>query len=137
MTCTIQSYTSLYLLAIDVVFLSSKYVNVPYTLVENMVKFPLRLFDHPNMQSLNECKFVFFGLRIDIIRDWGVLTYHQEGLENTFPMVYSMPSEFQICSRKPKNTNMQSFSDCKSRWSKELQWENDCCSFLPCFLLLQ
>jgi hypothetical protein len=31
---------------------------------------------------------------------------------------------------------MQSFSDCRSGWSKEPQWENDCGSFLPCFLLV-
>jgi hypothetical protein len=31
---------------------------------------------------------------------------------------------------------MQSFIDCKSGWSKEPQWENNCVSFLPCFLLV-
>jgi hypothetical protein len=31
---------------------------------------------------------------------------------------------------------MHSFSDCISGWSKEPQWENDCGSFLPCFLLV-
>ena len=31
---------------------------------------------------------------------------------------------------------MQSFSDCRSWWSKEPQWTNNCGSFLPCFLLV-
>ena len=31
---------------------------------------------------------------------------------------------------------MPSFTDCRSGWSKEPQWENDCGSFLPCFLLV-
>ena len=31
---------------------------------------------------------------------------------------------------------MKSFSDCKSGWSKEPQWENNCSSFLPYFLLV-
>lgn len=31
---------------------------------------------------------------------------------------------------------MLSFSDCTSRWSKELQWTNDYGTCLPCFLLV-
>ena len=34
------------------------------------------------------------------------------------------------------NQNPHLFSDCRSRWSKELKWENDCGSFLSCFLLV-
>jgi hypothetical protein len=47
-----------------------------------------------------------------------------------------MSPEFQYYNRKTKKTNLQSFSDCRLRWSKEPQWENDCGSFLPCFLLV-
>ena len=47
-----------------------------------------------------------------------------------------MPPEFQYCNRKTKKTNLQSFSDCRPGWSKEPQWENECGSFLPCFLLV-
>ena len=31
---------------------------------------------------------------------------------------------------------MHSFSDCRSGWSKEPQWKNNCGYFLPCFLLM-
>jgi hypothetical protein len=48
-----------------------------------------------------------------------------------------MPLEFQTFSHKTKKTNLQSFSDCRSGWSKEPQWENDYGSFLPCFLLVK
>jgi hypothetical protein len=51
-------------------------------------------------------------------------------------MVCYMPPRFQNCSRRTKKTSMQSFSDCILGWSKELQWENKCGSFLPCFLLV-
>ena len=48
-----------------------------------------------------------------------------------------MPPEFQNYSCKTQKTNQQSFSDCRSRWSKELQWKNDYGFFLPHFLLVQ
>jgi hypothetical protein len=31
---------------------------------------------------------------------------------------------------------MHLFNDCRLGWSKEPQWENDCGSFLACFLLV-
>jgi hypothetical protein len=31
---------------------------------------------------------------------------------------------------------MQSFNDCRSGWSKEPQWENNCGSISQCFLLV-
>ena len=31
---------------------------------------------------------------------------------------------------------MQSFNDCVSWWSNELQWESECGSFSQCFLLV-
>ena len=37
---------------------------------------------------------------------------------------------------KSRKTNLQLFSDYKAWWSKEPQWENDCGSFLPCFLVV-
>ena len=40
--------------------------------------------------------------------------------------------KFQFVNPK----KMHSFSVCRSGWSNEPQWENDCGSFLPCFLLL-
>ena len=69
-------------------------------------------FDHPDLQSINECIFVFLVLRLQFWNYGG------------------MPSG------KSKK-KMQSFNDCKSWWSKEPQWENNCGSFLPCFLLVQ
>jgi hypothetical protein len=47
-----------------------------------------------------------------------------------------MPPISQNFSCKTKKTNLQSFSDCRSGWSKEPQWENDYGSFLPCLLLV-
>ena len=32
-------------------------------------------FDHPDQQSVNDCKFVFFGLKTEILRIWGLLIY--------------------------------------------------------------
>ena len=35
-----------------------------------------------------------------------------------------------------QKTDRHSFSDYNSSWSKEPQWENDCGSYLPCFVLV-
>jgi hypothetical protein len=43
-----------------------------------------------------------------------------------------MPPKFKNCSRKT-NKNKYAVSDCRSRWSKEPQWENDCGSFCTKF----
>jgi hypothetical protein len=51
-------------------------------------------------------------------------------------MVYYIPPKSQNYNQKIKKSNLQLFSDCRSRLSKELQWENDCGSFLPCFPLM-
>src|SRR5665213_1667557 len=40
------------------------------------------------------------------------------------------------CNRKTKQTNLQLSGDYRSGWPEETQWENDCGSFLPCFLLV-
>jgi hypothetical protein len=60
-----------------------------------------------------------------------------KGIFKTYLTVYEKPPKFQNESRKTKKTNPRSFSDCRSRWSKEPQWENDYGSFLPCFLLVR
>jgi hypothetical protein len=51
-------------------------------------------FDHPDLQSLNDCKFFFFGLPTEFLGIWGLLIYRWKGLENTFPTVYYMPPKF-------------------------------------------
>jgi hypothetical protein len=112
------------------------------TLVENMVKktaivFPLQFFWPLWYAVTKRMQFFFLGLPAKILRIWGLLIYCYKGLENTSPTVYCMPPEFQNCNCKTKKTSMQSFSGCKSRWSKEPQWENDCGSFLHCFLLVE
>jgi hypothetical protein len=48
-------------------------------------------FDHLDLQSLNDCKFFFFGLPTEFLGIWGLLIYRWKGLENTFPTVYYMP----------------------------------------------
>jgi hypothetical protein len=53
-------------------------------------------FDHPDLQSLNDCRFSFFGLPTEFLGIWGLLIYHWKGLENTFPTVYYMPQNFKI-----------------------------------------
>ena len=45
------------------------------------------------------------------------------------------PQILKILVDKPKK-NPHLFNDCRSGWSKEPQWENECGSFLPCFLLV-
>ena len=94
-------------------------------------------FDHPDLHSLNDYNFVFFGLPTEVLGIWGLLIYRWKGIENTFPTVHYMPPKFKNYSRKTQEENMQSFSDCKWGWSKELQWTNNCGSFLPCFLLVE
>jgi hypothetical protein len=47
--------------------------------------------DHPDLQSLNDCTFVFFALPATILRLWGHVIYRYKGIENIFPMVYDMP----------------------------------------------
>ena len=64
-------------------------------------------FDHPDLQSVNDCKSVFWftnsnfknmrGLNILLDRSWN----------------------FKFAVVRPK-------ADCISEWSKEPQWENDC-----------
>jgi hypothetical protein len=48
-------------------------------------------FDHLDMHSLNDYKFVLFGLPIEVVGIWGLLMYHWKGLENTFPTMSYMP----------------------------------------------
>jgi hypothetical protein len=62
-----------------------------------------------------------------------LLIYCWKGLENTFPTVYYMPPKFQNFSHKRKKKNLQSFSDCRSGWSKEPQWENNYGFFFAMF----
>ena len=52
-----------------------------------------------------------------------------------FQWCITCPRHIKIAVVKPKKTNMQSFSDCISWWSKKPQWGNNCGYFLPCFLL--
>jgi hypothetical protein len=67
------------------------------TLVENIAKknysrFPIAvLFYQPDIQSLNDCKFVFLDLPSKYLGRMGLLIDFYKGLENTFPTVYYMP----------------------------------------------
>jgi hypothetical protein len=94
-------------------------------------------FDHLDLQSLKWLHIVFLGLPTYILWIMGLLKYRWKGLENTFPAVYYMPPLKKNCSCKTKKKILQSFSDCRSRWSKEPQWKNNCSSFLQCFLLVK
>jgi hypothetical protein len=66
----------------------------------------------------------------------GLLIYYWKGLENTFAMVYYTPQNFKYAVATTKKKILQSSSDCRIRWSKEPQWENDCGSFSQYFLLV-
>jgi hypothetical protein len=50
--------------------------------------------DHPDLQSLNDCRFFFFCLPTEFLGIRGLLIYRWKGLENTFPTVYYMPPKF-------------------------------------------
>jgi hypothetical protein len=45
-------------------------------------------FDHPNMQSLNDIKFVFLGFTIAILKFWGHVIHHWKGIFKTSLAVY-------------------------------------------------
>ena len=94
-------------------------------------------FDHHALQSLKQCRFVFLGLPIDTLGILGLIIYRCKGIEYTFATIYHTPPKNKICSRKLEIKILQLFSDCRSGWSKEPQWENNCGSFLPCFLLVE
>ena len=51
-------------------------------------------FDNLDLHSLNNYKFVFFGLPSEVLGIWRGLMYCWKGLENTFPTVYYMPPKF-------------------------------------------
>jgi len=52
------------------------------------------LFDHPDLQLLNDCRFYFFCLPTTILGILGLLIYCLKGLENTIPTVYYIPPKF-------------------------------------------
>ena len=89
-------------------------------------------FDHPDLQSLNNNIFVFLVLRLQI----EILVACNAPLERYFQDLYRSllkdPKflKFQLVNQK---TNLHSFTDCRSGWSKEPQWENDCNSFFTMF----
>jgi hypothetical protein len=88
-------------------------------------------FDHPDMQSLKRQHVVFFGFPAYInFKNLGSFNIPLERL-------FQDPKKKQNCSHQTKMKNLQSFSDCRSGWSKEPQWKNDCGSFSQCFLLVQ
>ena len=47
-------------------------------------------FDHPDMQSLNDCIFVFFGFTTAILNFWGGghVIHHWKGILKTFLTMY-------------------------------------------------
>ena len=57
-------------------------------------------FDHPDMHSFNDYKFVF--LSTEVLGIWGLLIYYWKGLEITFPTVYNKPPKLKNCRRKRK-----------------------------------
>ena len=90
-------------------------------------------FDHHALQSLKQCRFVFLGLPIDTLGILGLIIYRCKGIEYTFATIYHTPPKNKICSRKLEIKILQLFSDCRSGWSKEPQWENDCGFFCAQF----
>jgi hypothetical protein len=93
-------------------------------------------FDHPDLQSLKDCIFVFLVYDCNV----GMLGACNTPLERCFQdlssTILKAPKFLTFELVNYNNTNMQSFSDCRSGWLKELEWENNCGSFLPCFLLV-
>ena len=49
---------------------------------------------------------------------------------------FTSPGIPKLSVGKSRKTNLQLFSYCIAWWSKEPQWENNCGSFLPFFLLM-
>ena len=55
-------------------------------------------FDHPDLQSLNNNKFIF-GLATQILGIWGHVAYHWKILENPFPILHA-PKKIKITVAK-------------------------------------
>ena len=92
-------------------------------------------FDHHALQPLNNCMYVFLGLPIVTLIIMGIVIHRWKGLENTSPTVYHTPHNTEFCNCKRKIETLESFSDCRSGWSKGPQWENDYGSFSHSFRL--
>ena len=93
-------------------------------------------FDHPCMQSLNDYKISFFILRLRNQKFWGVWYTVGKVFWRSFQWCITSLKIPKLLVSKPRQTNLQLFSNCIAWWSKEPQWENDCGSFWPCFLLV-
>ena len=57
-------------------------------------------FDHPALQPLNNCRFIFLGLPNDTLNIHGLVAYRQKGFENTLLTVYHTPQDIEIYSCK-------------------------------------
>ena len=93
-------------------------------------------FDHPDLQSLNDCRFVHFVLRLHFKILRACITPLERYFQDLSSGIFKTPKFLKFHLVNKTKTNMHSFSDCRSRWSKEPQWQNNCGSFLPCFLLV-
>ena len=67
---------------------------------------------------------------------WGVWYTVGKVFSKTFHRYITSPKIPRVSLGKSRKINLQLFSDCRAWWSKEPQWENDCGSFSPCFLLV-
>ena len=93
-------------------------------------------FDHPGLQSQNDYKvcFSFCECKIESYRACDIpLERYSQDLSND---ILQAPKYLKCQFASQEKQNLQLFSDCRAGWSKEPQWENDCVSFLPCFLLV-
>jgi hypothetical protein len=59
-------------------------------------------FDHPDLQSLNDCTFIFGGFMIAILKFWGHVIHHWKGIFKTFPALYQNPQFPKTSVGKPR-----------------------------------
>jgi hypothetical protein len=72
----------------------------------------------------NDYIFFLFCFATIILIFLGRVTHHRKGVLRTFQWYITSPQIPKISIGKTKE-NLQSFSDCKVGWSREMQWKND------------
>ena len=112
-----------------------------HALVENMVKknrnrYPIAVLFTTLICShkMNAYLFLVFDFTTASLKMGACNILLERSIQDLSSGILKAPKflKFQLVNKK--KTNMHSFSDCKSGWSKDLQWENAYGIFLPCFL---
>ena len=96
-------------------------------------------FDHPDLQSHDDYKNLFFILRFENLKfifSWGMWYTIKKVFSRPFRRYITSPKIPKVSVGRLRKQIYGFLSNCRAWWSKEPQWENECGSFSPCFLLV-